>query len=285
MGTLLPCPNYNTIIYVLQIFVPLLITISMISAFIPYINKLAWYCFKQLCNRQLWDKQWVQDKIDAVVERVFDRILKKHSSQEEGNVYIVLNYKAPHSYTNLLYFTFVCLIVSALAQFWDNMIEESYECTTKRFLCCYYYYYYDPQSLNCSNTSHLRDYDITSVTCYRFVFKLGTATASALGIVGTIGLTIFAITWCILKTTKGSRATTTRLTAFLIQSTTALIVLTATVLLSIYKVNLYPIFSLKSQYELSEICPIGILISVYIFFFPWRQFKKNDTDAYTNINP
>ena len=29
-------------------------------------------------------------QIDAVVERVFDRILKKHSSQEEGNVYMYL---------------------------------------------------------------------------------------------------------------------------------------------------------------------------------------------------
>ena len=209
------------------------------------------------------------------MEHVFDRILKKHSSQEEGNVYIVLDYQAPHNYTNLLFFTFVCVIVNAIAHFWDDFLfEESYDCSTKSFICCYRPNQISSSHLDCSNINYLNNNNITSVICYRFVFRLGTATGSALGIVGTIAMTIFAITWCILKISKGSRATQCRamLTLFF-QVTTTLIVLAATMLLFLSKmiVNFNTISLFKGY-------PITILIIVYIVSFPWKAFKKNDWD-------
>ena len=282
MRTLLSCPDYRIVLVFQAILLQLVVITAIISACIPYLNKWVWHCLKRICYRQLWDKQWLQDKIDAVVECVFNKVLKKHSSLEEGDVYIVLNYKAPQNYTNLLFLTLVFLSVRATVQFWnDFLFEESYECTTKHFTCCYY----GDQSLDCSNTSYLEDNNITSVNCYRFVFKLGSATGSALGIVGTIALTILAITWCLLKLSKGSRATRCRaMLTVIFQMTTSLMVLVATALLTFYKMRYYPILSLNASNKVAEIYPIGILIAVYIGAFPWRKFQKNDTDKYININ-
>ena len=140
MGNLLLCPGHNIFIIQTIPFQSVVFT-AIIAACIPYLNKLLWRCFRRICNRQLWNKQWLQNKVDAVVERVFDRILTKHGSEEEGNVYIVMNYKAPHSYTNLLFLTFIILIVSAIVQFWDEfLLEESYECRTERLVCCYVFF-------------------------------------------------------------------------------------------------------------------------------------------------
>ena len=197
MGNLLQCPSHfltiQTILFQSVVFTAITV------ACIPYLNKLLWFCFKRICNRQLWNKQWLQNKVDAVVECVFDKILTKHGSEEEGNVYIVMNYKAPHSYTNLLFLTFILLIVSAIVQFWDEfLLEESYECSTERLVCCYSSF----SKFNCSNAT---DKNNNPVVCLKFVFKLGTATGSTLGIIGTIVVILFAITKCLLKISKGSR--------------------------------------------------------------------------------
>ena len=123
MGNFLPlCPGLN----IESMLIQLGVFTALIVACIPYLNKLLWCCFRRICNRQLWNKQWLQNKVDAVMERVFDRILTKHSSEQEGNVYIVMNYKAPHSHTHLLFLTFIILITSAFVQFWDEfLLEES----------------------------------------------------------------------------------------------------------------------------------------------------------------
>ena len=270
MGNLLLCPGHNIFIIQTILFQSVVFT-AIIVACIPYLNKLLWGCFRRICNRQLWNKQWLQNKVDAVVERVFDRILTKNGSEEEGNVYIVMNYKAPHSYTNPLFLTFIILIVSAIVQFWDEfLLEESYECSTERLVCCYIFF----SNFNCSNAS---DKNNNPVLCLKFVYKLGPATGSTLGIIGTIVLSIFVITWCLLKISKGSRRGWCRatLTVFF-QVTATLMVLAATIVLCNYRIMSYPTFSTKIIEKLAEIYPIGILISIYIIFFPWRKFVKND---------
>ena len=271
MGNLLPlCPSQK--LYLIQsILLQLVVFTAITVACIPYLNKLLWCCFRRVCNRQLWNKQWLQNKVDAVVERVFDRILTKHGSEEEGNVYTVMNYKAPHSYTNLLFLTFIILIISAIVQFWDDfLLEESYECSTETLVCCYS----GSSKFDCSNAT---DKNNNPVICLKFVLKLGTATGSTLGIIGTIVLTIFAITWCLLKIFKGSRRGWWRalLTVFF-QVTATLIVLAATMVLCNQRMMLYPGFSTKHLEKLAEIYHIGLLISIYIVFFPWRKFVKND---------
>ena len=47
--------------------------------------------------------------------------------------------------------------------------------------------------LDCSDTNYLKANNITSVICYRFVFRLGTATGSALGLATAIVLATYII--------------------------------------------------------------------------------------------
>ena len=291
MGALLSCPDYR-IIVCQAVLLGLIISITMMGAFILILNKLVWGCLKCLCNKQLWDTQWVQDKFDAVVERVFDRILKKHRSQEEKNVYEVLNYKAPPFYNKLLLFTLVYLIIGAIAQFWDEfLLEESYDCTTDRFTCCFDEDLKSTQRLDCSNTSYLKDNNITSVVCYKFAFKLSSASASALGLVTSIVVSIFVITWCLLIISKGTRRTRYRtVLTVLIQIFAVLIVLTVTVILYLNKIQSHSaIINFSSSHRLFssyglvsksiEISLISSLLLIYIIALPWYKFEKIQKDA------
>ena len=101
--------------------------------------------------------------------------------------------------TLLLFPTLVFVAVSATVQFWDEFLyEESSDCITKSYTCCYGLYQNTTQHVDCSNTSYLEDNNITSIICHRFVFRLGTAAGSALGIIATNALVILIPFWSFL---------------------------------------------------------------------------------------
>ena len=82
MRTLLSCPDYRIVLVFQAILLQLVVITAIISACIPYLNKWVWHCLKRICYRQLWDKQWLQDKIDAVVE-VLPEILRRSGSLDK----------------------------------------------------------------------------------------------------------------------------------------------------------------------------------------------------------
>ena len=253
----IPCPDYH-LLSIEVWFSAIVLNIAMLVGFIPMFNN-------RVCK-----KQWIQDKCNAVVEHVFDKLLKK-----ESNEYYILNYKAPANYTNLLFFTLVFVAVSATVQFWDDFLyEETSDCITKSYTCCYGLNQNTTQHVDCSNTSYLEDNNITSIICYQFVFRLGTAAGSALGIIATNALVILIITYSLLKLSDGSngKGLCRGAITVLIQIGTVLVVLTATVLLCIYNVASNP----ESAFikKILEIYPIGLLISLYTVLFPWRNFVK-----------
>ena len=272
------CPNISIFFVCQGLLIEILLHMSIFSPCILYLIIVILKCFKRICNKQLWNKQWLQKKTDTVVEHVFDRILKKHRSQEG---YIVLNYKAPPNYTNLLLYVFVLLIASAAVQFWDDFLyEESYGCIINSDICCYRQDLFQSENVDCSNTSNLKENIFNPVICYKFVFSLGKASGAALGIIATASLIIVIITWCLLKISHGSKRTRCRaiFTVFF-QVTTTLVVSITTMVLwlqKLHRMGYIYMFTTKQIDKLAEMYPIGILISIYIVFFPWRTFVKND---------
>ena len=213
------CQDYVDFFTAQAIVLELIIFLAVLVACIPYFINQKWPCNNPCLIRcrvlhgssqsppKTWIRcliRWIQCITDAVVEIAFGRILKIHNNQEEINVYNVLKYKAPPNYTNILFLTLIYLIVSVLAQFWDDfLLQESFGCTTDRSNCCFGYNQNSQfLPLDCSNTTYLKN--ITKIICYKFVFELGSATGSAHGTISTIVLIICPIQLILLKASNGS---------------------------------------------------------------------------------
>ena len=170
----------------------------------------------------------------------------------------------------------------ALVQFWEYFLfEESHTCSTDPNLGCF------PSNpnlttphLDCSNTSYLEDNNITSIICYRFAYKLGTATGSALGIVTTTALIMSIITIILLKISKGNSEYETtlkrKLCTLFIQISLAMLILAATILLSVLQTG-----ANSSGTKIYIIWMKNIYICYMIaynnsLFFLWCLFEKKE---------
>ena len=263
------CQDYNDFFRAQAVVLEFVITIPIIVAYIQYatdsINQ------KGPCNQC---EKWIQRIPDALVEIAFGRILKKHSNQEERNVYNVLKYKAPPNYTNLLFLVLIYLIMGALTQFWDDfLLQESFECTTDHSTCCFGYNRNSTQLLllDCSNTTYLKN--ITKIICCKFVFKLGTATGSSLGIFTSSVVSLSVITWCLLKVSKGTKTTVWRAVfTITIQFYASLAVLAATIFMIVHKADSYHGSAFRLVLKITEIYFIGGVLLSYIIFFPHGCF-------------
>ena len=151
--------------------------------------------------------QWHLNFITTIVEHVFENIFKK--SEGKGKVYTMFNFKAPPFIIYWLYAALVNVTGLAFIEFWDEfLLEESFDCSTDKHIACFLRDRPD-QKLNCSN---LLDDNVTSnsIICYKFVFRLGSALGSALGIITTFALGIYIAILFLLKVSNGSRGTKRR---------------------------------------------------------------------------
>ena len=210
---------------------------------------------------------------ETVVEHVFDKVLKRKEINDE-KIYIVLNYEAPEAvYTTILSALLIQMVAVAAVQFCDDFfIEESHGCSTRGLICCYNTDLWSGQYINCSNNDNY----YSEITCYRFVSKLGNATGSALGVVTTTALIVYLITIVLLKVSNGRGGSKSRkCCTIIIQISVALSTFFLTGLFCWLKFASY--FShTKKINAISEILPTGIIIFVYIIFFPWYKFKAVD---------
>ena len=163
-------------------------------------------CF--LCCRDTNLGNWIISCTETVVEHVFDKVLKRHKKENDKEVFIVLNYKAPEAvYTTILSALLIQMVAVAAVQFCDDFfIEESYGCSTRGLICCYNIDLWSGQYINCSNNNN----NYSEITCYRFVSKLGNATGSALGVVTTTALIVYLITIVLLKVSNGKGGSKSR---------------------------------------------------------------------------
>ena len=167
---------------------------------------------------------------NPTVEVAFSAMLKR-----DDDDFTIFNEKVPALYTDQLYTMALTLIGVALIQFWDDfLIEESHTCSTNPQIACFPVFPdMDTPRLNCSTT------DITSVICYRFVFRIGSAAASALGVVTVTSLAVYFFNFVSVKILKLGEKKNRRkvLTAMIIRLFFGIIILAGIVGVSYLKFN------------------------------------------------
>ena len=173
------------------------------------------------------------------------------------------------------------MVAVAAVEFCDDFFIESHGCSTRGLICCYNTDLWSGQYINCSNN----DNNYSEITCYRFVSKLGNATGSALGVVTTTALIVYLITIVLLKVSNGKRGSKHRKCCTItIQISVALSTAIFTGLFCWLKFESYYSHT-KIINAISEILPTGIIIFVYIIFFPWYKFETVvNADANANAN-
>ena len=210
------------------------------------------------------------------MEHVFGQVLTRYHNNNGRRIFIVLYYKAPVAvYTTILSALLIQMVAVAAVQFCDNFfIEESHGCSTGGLICCYNTDLWSGQYINCSNNNN----NYSEITCYRFVSKLGNATGSALGVVTTTALIVYLITIILLKVSNGKGGSKYRkCCTIIIQISVALLTAIFTGLFCGLKFESYSSHT-KIINAISEILPTGIIILVYIIFFPWYKFEPVKLD-------
>ena len=218
---------------------------------------------------------------EPVVQFVFGSVLKEHIDKDGERGYTMFNYKAPDCYEAFLFSNVLQLIGIALMQFWENfLLDESRICTTDPNLACF------PSNpmlstprLDCSNTSFIEKNNITSFSCYRFVFKLGPATGSAVGIVTTTAFIIkYMVPLILLKISKGTNGSKCqKCSTIAMQVVLALLaaLLTSLMVYLRYAISYSPLELLNAIRYL----PIGYVIASNIIFVPWFKFKQIEAET------
>ena len=138
--------------------------------------------------------------------------------------------------------------------------------------------------LDCSDTQYLEVNNITSVICYRFVFRLGLATGAAFGVVTTITMIIATIPSLLLKVSNGSGWNKHRaVLTIAIQIITVVIAVGAAI-------AIYVVERSTSSVEIQAIrivrdSSVTYTVIYSTVLFPWWSFKKmkdneNEEDYY-----
>ena len=196
------------------------------------------------CINHTKKAKWYQEQVLTFAEWVFGNILKIHYSDEQrGKFYTVINYEVSPKHMYSLFLYFIQAIGMAFVQFWEVfLIEESHICSTDPHLDCFKSN--TNLRFNCSNITY--EEQITSVTCYKFVFRFGIATASAFSLMAAAGMLVHLIISSLLKISNCSRGPIFRkcLTVAIqyIGMLTALLIYVALLILPIYTTSYDPDF-------------------------------------------
>ena len=234
-------------------------------------------CIKKKTGSRCCGCGWTE----PVVQFVFGSVLKEHIDEDGERGCTIFNYKAPDCYKAFLFSNVLQLIGIALMQFWDNfLLDESRICTTDPNLACF------PSNptlstprLDCSNTNFIEKNNITSFSCYRFVFKLGPATGSAVGIVTTTAFIIkYMVPLILLKISKGTNGSKCqKCSTIAMQVVLSLLaaLLTSLMVYLRYAISYSPLELLNAIRYL----PIGYIIASNIIFVPWFKFKQIEAET------
>ena len=264
------CSTYECYLYIKGILVMICTTVVTWTIFVSSIVLLSYVAiFKQI--KEYWNK------ISPVIKLVFSNFLKKPNSEGEEEKFVVLGYEASLKEMHWLFYILVQASLLAIAQFWDDfLLEVSSSCSTDSNLHCFYTTdsQLPYQNLNCSNTSQVEE--AASIVCYQYVFNIGRAAASAIGIMSATGLIIYAVCIVFLKVLDGARLSKQSIRY-------AKVVAVVEVLIFFFvlgglqvtfatratdtfgKINLF----LKTQ-------GIGVLIASSILLFPVDKFRKSE---------
>ena len=221
-----------------------------------------------------------------LIENVFSIMLNKRIYRDDKEVCTILNYRVPDRYKVLMLAMVLTLMGVAWVLFWDIFLfQETHYCSTDPDLACFPAYPNMTTSrLDCSDTSYLEVNNITSVICYRLVFRLSLSTGAAFGEVTTITMINVTITLLLLKVSNGSGWNKHRaVLTIAIQIITVAIAVGAAI-------AIYVVDRSTSSVEIQAIrivrdSSVTYTVIYSTVLFPWWSFKKmkdneNEEDYY-----
>ena len=245
---------------------------------------LSW-CFCRDCKCVHSVIDWF---VDITTNNAFGKILKK---QKDGvnNKYIttVFGFKASRIYIYWLFGYLVQVSGAVFLVFWDDfLLEESNDCKPNDIdLTCFSS---DASSsdlpLNCSDTHYLEENNITSFTCFKFVFNIGKASGSAVGIFTIANIIVTIITWITLHVSNGKWYR--RLCTYLMQC--ALLAASAALFYVFLLAVPSTLIELLERLHYSTLKIIAVFaILFYCIVIPWFACEKikddyNDSDNSSN---
>ena len=221
-----------------------------------------------------------------LIENVFRIMLNKHIDRDGKEVCTILNYRVPDRYKVLMLAMVLTLMGVAWVLFWDIFLfQETHSCSTDPDLACFPAYpNMTTPRLDCSDTSYLEVNKITSVICYRFVYRLGLATGAAFGEVTTITMINVTITLLLLKVSNGSGWNKHRAVL-----TVAIQIITVAIAVSA-AIAIYVVDRSTSSVEIQAIrivrdSSVTYTVIYRTVLFPWWSFKdmkdnENEEDCY-----
>ena len=200
---------------------------------------------------------------------VFGKFLKE---KDDDGAYVIFGFKAPKYYIFWLFSVLFQLLGITVLLFWQVfLLEESYMCRTDELLDCFSSNASGSDlPLDCSNTIYLDENNITSFTCYMFVFRLEEASGAALGIFTIAEILFTIVTWLLLKVSNGKAGTRFQKGLTILIQMAGIIGTTTGYLIIIFVIASRRFGSVRSIFEIILL----YLTTVSCFSTPWWGFTK-----------
>ena len=221
-------------------------------------------------------------KTHFLIKQVFSTLLNKCIDKSGKQIYTILNYRVPERYKVMMLGMALSMLGAGGVTFWDiYLFEDSYTCSIDPNLACFPAYpNLTTPRLDCSDTNYLEDNNITSVICYRLVYKLGQATGGALGTIAINVLFIIIITVLLLKVSNGSESNKRRAVLTIAIQITIVVIMLISVVFQI-KVLPAPVYFTHEKGIILFVASASFeyIIMYSTVLFPWWSFSKiNDKD-------
>ena len=242
------------------------------------------------CVRNTRVGKWFWNKTLTVTQLAFGSFFEKKGDRnnEEGDeekMFTVFGHEASLKEMCWLFIILVQATLLAFAQFWDEfLLEESYGCSTHPKVHCFLTNFssLSGQPMNCSDTSNTGRHVIV---CYKYVFNIGHAAASAIGIISATGLIIYTVCLVFLKVLNGIRSHKWLITCIKLLLV-AEIVLFWQVLDSLQMIDTNHgiiVHAVSTEYyatvrSFCKTVTMNIMIVSSILSFPWSRFRKSECE-------
>ena len=284
MLIVLTCQDYTCYFWIKNL--PVLIATGLVC----FITVLLLILYSK-CVRNTRGKKWCLNKTSAVTQLVFYNFLKKkrdhnneeeEEEEEENKVFIIFGYEVSLKEMRWLFIILLQATLLAFAQFWDEfLLQESYLCSTHPNIHCFIIHVNESLSGQDTNCLDTNDTSTHAIVCYQYVFNIGHAAASAIGIISATGLIIYIVGLVFLKVSDGIRSHRWLITCIKLLAVVEIVIFWQ-VLAFLQMTNtkhgrFFP--ADKPEYYATarssyKTLTMNIMIVSSILSFPWNKFKK-----------
>ena len=219
--------------------------------------------------------KWYLDKTSAVTQLAFGSFLKKtrnpnnEEENEEEKVFTVFGHEASLKEMRWLFIILVQATLLAFAQFWDEfLLEESYSCSTHpRVHCFSRFSVLSGQLTNCSDID-------TGIICYKYVFNIGHAAASAIGIISATGLIIYIVCLLFLKLLNGMRSHKCLITCIKLLAAAEILIFWQVLAILQIDGGSFAGGILATVRSIYKTLAMSFMVVTSILSFPWNKFRE-----------